>query len=273
MKVRMKFTKTGPIRYVGHLDFMRYFTKAVQRSGLPGVYTGGFSPHLIISFAAPLGVGEETLGDYADVELAYRDAFAEGDELYRLEDIGLINDDLPSAPSGTKICDAMNAVLTDGVRVTDVCRVGQIKTDKAMALVRSAAYELFLKDSFLPGITGQMLSQKIQEFCALDEIIIHKKTKKSEKDMDIKPLMTYMSGGTFDLNPEPFTHRHDFDRKRHITLICATGSTQNLKPSAVLEAFCKFVDEPYSPYGYNILRMDTFAETGMPLAALGKPLS
>ncbi len=272
MKVRMKFIKTGPIRFVGHLDFMRYFTKAVQRSGLVGVYTGGFSPHLIISFAAPLGVGEETLGDYADVELAYKDEYAEGDELYRLEDIGLKNEELPKSPSREEMMEAMNAVLTDGVKVVDVCRVGQIKTDKAMALVRSATYELFLKDSFLPGITGAGLSQKIQEFCAQEEIIIHKKTKKSEKDMDIKPLMSYMTGGTFDQNPEPFTNRSDFARKRHITLTCATGSTQNLKPSAVLEAFCKFIGEEYNVYGYSILRIDTFAESGMPLAALGRVL-
>ncbi len=272
MKVRMKFTKTGPIRFVGHLDFMRYFTKAVQRSGLLGVYTKGFSPHLIISFAAPLGVGEETLGDYADVELAYKDHFAKGDELYRLEDFGLLNDSLAEPPTMQEICDAMNRVLTDGVRVIDACRVGQTKTDKAMALVRLASYEIFLKDSFLKELSGRELAQRIQSFCAQEQIIVHKKTKKSEKDVDIKPLMNYMAGGSFDINPEPFTNRAPYRKRRHITLTCATGSTENLKPAAVLEAFCSYCGMEYDPFGYGILRTDTYAQSGIPLAALGSRL-
>ncbi|MBQ6463005.1 MAG: DUF2344 domain-containing protein, partial [Pseudobutyrivibrio sp.] len=35
MRVRIRFEKTGIMRYVGHLDLMRFFQKAVKRSGLP----------------------------------------------------------------------------------------------------------------------------------------------------------------------------------------------------------------------------------------------
>ena len=57
MKVRIKFTKEGPMKFVGHLDTMRYFQKAVRRAELPIAFSGGYSPHMIMSFAAPLGVG------------------------------------------------------------------------------------------------------------------------------------------------------------------------------------------------------------------------
>lgn len=69
MKVRIKFTKEGPIKFVGHLDTMRYFQKAIRRAGLPVAFSGGYSPHMIMSFAAPLGVGVESLGEYFDLEL------------------------------------------------------------------------------------------------------------------------------------------------------------------------------------------------------------
>lgn len=57
MKVRIKFAKTGHMKFVGHLDTMRYFQKAIRRAELPVAFSGGYSPHMIMSFAAPLGVG------------------------------------------------------------------------------------------------------------------------------------------------------------------------------------------------------------------------
>ena len=59
MKVRIKFSKQGPVKFVGHLDTMRYFQKAIRRAGLPVAFSGGYSPHMIMSFAAPLGVGPQ----------------------------------------------------------------------------------------------------------------------------------------------------------------------------------------------------------------------
>ncbi len=70
MKVRIKFSKQGPVKFVGHLDTMRYFQKAVRRAGLPVAFSGGYSPHMIMSFAAPLGVGTTSRGEYFDLELA-----------------------------------------------------------------------------------------------------------------------------------------------------------------------------------------------------------
>ena len=69
MKVRIKFAKTGHMKFVGHLDTMRYFQKAIRRAELPVAFSGGYSPHMIMSFAAPLGVGTTSLGEYFDMEL------------------------------------------------------------------------------------------------------------------------------------------------------------------------------------------------------------
>ncbi len=281
MKVRMKFSKVGPVRFVGHLDFMRYFTRAVARSGLPGAYTVGYSPHLLISFAAPLGVGEETLGDYADVELAFRDAMAEGDEIYRLQNIGLDNDHLPDPPSSEELCEKMNRIMADGVSVLEARRVGQTKASKAMALVRSASYELLLKDGFLSDFSQSALSELTKNWFSRPEIMMHKKTKKSEKDIDIKPMLytfaakedgfnlkeTEKNGNIFSISP--FRERDGYTKRRHIFVHCATGSTENLKPGAVLEQFCGDIGCEYDPYGYQIVRIDTFAEDGRSLGELG----
>ena len=69
MRVRIKFTKNGPLKFVGHLDVMRYFQKAIRRADLPAAYSEGFNPHMIMSFAYPLGVGVTSSGEYFDLDL------------------------------------------------------------------------------------------------------------------------------------------------------------------------------------------------------------
>ena len=69
MVIRFKFKKFGPVVYIGHLDIMRFFQKAIRRSGIDAAYTEGYSPHLKLSFAQPLSVGVETDGDYFDLEM------------------------------------------------------------------------------------------------------------------------------------------------------------------------------------------------------------
>ena len=69
MKLRIKFAKYGALKFIGHLDVMRFFQKAVRRADIDIAYTGGFSPHQIMSFAAPLGVGLESNGEYMDIEV------------------------------------------------------------------------------------------------------------------------------------------------------------------------------------------------------------
>ena len=58
------------MKFIGHLDTMRFFQKAIRRADIPVAYSEGFSPHMIMSFAAPLGVGTTSSGEYFDMQLA-----------------------------------------------------------------------------------------------------------------------------------------------------------------------------------------------------------
>ena len=69
MKIRIKFRKWGVMKFIGHLDMMRYFQKAMRRAEIDICYSEGYSPHQIMSFAAPLGVGITSDGEYLDIEV------------------------------------------------------------------------------------------------------------------------------------------------------------------------------------------------------------
>ena len=274
MKVRIKFTKVGALRYVGHLDFMRTFQKIIKRSGVLAVFTRGFSPHMIMSFASPLGVGLESLGEYVDFEMAYRDPYELTKiELQRMSQLNIENDELPDVPPEAVIINMLNSECPDGVRILSVKRIEEAK-GKAMALVSASDNVVFFENDWLiaSGILSEdTLSDLINRFMEQETIMIHKTTKKTESDVDIRPQI-------FALNLCEKTYLPDHVRmsienagySMPVFMKLKTGSSANLKPETVISALCTFADIEYDPLALRILRLDLYGEDGKPLSETGR---
>jgi radical SAM family uncharacterized protein/radical SAM-linked protein len=69
-RIRLRFSKVGPMRLLGHLEMLNLFTRAVRRAGIPIRYSLGFHPHPKFSFATALSVGVESVAEYFDMEIA-----------------------------------------------------------------------------------------------------------------------------------------------------------------------------------------------------------
>jgi hypothetical protein len=67
-RIRIKFTKTGRVRFLSHLDLMTLFQRAVARAAVPVAFSQGFNPHQKISFGPALSVGMESEAEYLDME-------------------------------------------------------------------------------------------------------------------------------------------------------------------------------------------------------------
>ena len=66
LRLRVTFTKNGPLLYTSHLDLARIWERSLRRAGAPLVYSQGFNPRpkLHLAAALPLGhVGEAELLD------------------------------------------------------------------------------------------------------------------------------------------------------------------------------------------------------------------
>lgn len=158
MKIRVKFSKYGPLRFIGHLDVMRFFQKAIRRAGIDVVYTNGFSPHQVMSFAAPLGVGLCSLGEYMDVEIASHQG---------MEDIKR----------------RLQEVCPYGIDILNVSLLPE-KAGNAMASVAAATYAVAFKDeskSFAP------YASCVKELLSKEEILVTKETKRSTAEVNIRP--------------------------------------------------------------------------------------
>lgn len=68
-RLRFTFSRGEDLKYITHLDLMRFWERALRRAGVPVAYSEGFSPHPQISLAAPLPVGTTSDGELMDVFL------------------------------------------------------------------------------------------------------------------------------------------------------------------------------------------------------------
>ncbi|QWC85877.1 TIGR03936 family radical SAM-associated protein [Nocardioidaceae bacterium] len=69
-KVRLRYTKTGRLRFSSHRDFSRAFERALKRAAVPMAYSSGFHPHPRISYANAAPTGAASEAEYVEIGLA-----------------------------------------------------------------------------------------------------------------------------------------------------------------------------------------------------------
>ena len=222
MKIRIKFRKWGCMKFIGHLDMLRFFQKAMRRADVDIRYSEGFSPHQIMSFAAPLGVGITSDGEYFDIEVH-------------------------STKTAEEMIADINAVLVDGVEITGyVVLRDDAKT--SMSIVAAADYVLSYKEGYDCPYSFDEWSDKVNElFTSQDAFTIVKKTKKSEREIDLKPLV------------------YDFkvieqDGKPAFYIYVSTGSVDNIKPELLLASMYEKLGLEYREEAIAIHRLDVYAK-------------
>lgn len=68
-RLEVRFSRGEEMKYVGHLDLMRAWERALRRAHVPMAYSQGFSPHPHYATAAPLSVGVTSEAEVMDVWL------------------------------------------------------------------------------------------------------------------------------------------------------------------------------------------------------------
>jgi radical SAM-linked protein len=69
VRIRIRFSKLGKIRFTSHRDVARIWERALRKAEVRVAYTEGFSPHPRLSFGLALPTGHESLAEYLDVEV------------------------------------------------------------------------------------------------------------------------------------------------------------------------------------------------------------
>ena len=127
----------------------------------------------------------------------------------------------------------------------------------AMSSLAAAKYVLTYKhpENF-PYSVEELQSAKEQFFDQADTISIVKKTKKGERELDLKPLI----------------YEFDIMQRQGVVefhLFVSTGSVDNIKPELVLQHFFTTLDCPLEENAFFIHRVDMFAQGEEGFISLG----
>ncbi len=217
MKYRVRFEKKGNMKFVGHLDIMRYYQKAIRRAGFDVAYSEGYNPHMIMSFASPLGIGLTSDAEYFDI-------------------------DLLTPVTTREAIEALNRKSAEGLAVTGFVRISDEKSAGAMQLVAAADYTVTFREGHAPDALWE---EQFSQFLSATSLPVMKKTKHSEKEVDIRPLIYRWSA-----------------ENGKIFLQTASGSAANLKPELVMDTFFASLHRDPDPYACEINRCEIYADLG-----------
>lgn len=68
-KLRVCYSKTGAVGYLGHLELSTLLHRSIRRSQIPVCYSAGFHPLPKISFGPPLSLGLVSRSEFFDIQL------------------------------------------------------------------------------------------------------------------------------------------------------------------------------------------------------------
>ena len=220
---RVRFSKHGALKYIGHLDVMRYFQKVLRRAEVDVAYTNGFSPHEITTFAQPLGVGVESDGEYMDIKMN-------------------------SYISCEELRDRINSHSVPEIQALSVKLLPE-KSGNAMASVAAAEYYIDFKPGRVPAVlTGVIndpvkINDMINSFLSQNEIILEKEGKAGLRQIDIKDRI--------------FEFGWD-EKEKCLHAIVDASSGYNIKPQALIELFLKYINGTLMENSLMIYRADTY---------------
>ena len=130
------------MKFIGHLELMRYLQSAVRRTEIPVKYDEGMHQRMVMSFAMPLGVGPISSAEYMDIEL--------------------------EEPISTeKAMRQLGEHMCEGLDILDFREVDGGKKMKAMTIVAAADYEVWFREGFTPDWDWKAA---LKEFCSRDSI-------------------------------------------------------------------------------------------------------
>lgn len=196
MRLRITFSKTGSLRYTGHLDLQTVWERTARRAGLSLAYTHGFHPGPRIQIAAALPLGIAGTAEIVDLWL----------------------DSDPGEPSVTK--NRLQTGAPPGLTILQVETVDE-HGPALQTQVDSAEYLVTL----LEPMTGPELQARLDNLLRLAAL---PRTRR-DKSYDLRPLIEELT-----LTPGPSPAGGGVGMRVFMRLAARVGATG--RPEEVLDA-------------------------------------
>jgi radical SAM-linked protein len=198
MKIRVRFSKLGKVRFTSHRDVARMWERALRRSGLRAAYSAGFSPRPKLAFGLALPTGGESFAEFLDIELV---------EEHDLEG-------LPALLSGE---------LPIGIDVTAVAPL-EAGAPSLQELVTSCSWKIEAIGIDMP--TADVLTSRAMR---ADALVLTRSRKGREVTDDLRPALLHVSvsgptAGGVELDAELGIHPRSLRPAELLLVLSPDGS-------------------------------------------------
>ncbi|MBK5224324.1 MAG: DUF2344 domain-containing protein [Acidimicrobiia bacterium] len=156
-RIRVRFSKLGKVRFLGHRDLARVWERALRKAALPVAYSEGFSPRPRLSFGLALSTAYESLGEYLDIDTW---------EMWP---------DLAAVPGRLSAC------LPEGIDVTAACAVSRSEPSLQQA-VTSCTWLIDIVD-----ISAADLGAVVDRALAAPTLMLERERKGNTVTDDLRP--------------------------------------------------------------------------------------
>lgn len=232
LKTRMAYTKTGPARYIAHLDLTRVFDRALRRGGIQVAYSEGFNPHPKIAFGPPLPVGVESGREFVDIDMK---APPEADQVY-LDQI--VADLQKQLPEGIQLLQA--AIRPEG--------------DKAiMAVANLACYEA--RTPFAAPLFLSELQTACHNWLARREVPYQRQQKDKQIAKDLRPFVQKI-----EIQTDPARQPEEQLEQATLLFQIITGNAGSVRPMEVLESLQELEKLPVDLPGVYTIRTGLYVQ-------------
>jgi len=167
-RYRFFYEKRESVRFLGHLDMVEVFHRAMIAAGFPLVFSQGFNPHPRVSFGPPLPFGAIGLSEAFDIETKSPLA---GDPL------------------------DVNRLLPAGLKIKSFGKI--IEKGSLNAMISASRYRIYPPD----GFTADAMRGMSELIDGKTEIIVSREKDGRSTQKNIRPAIISISVNGDDSNP------------------------------------------------------------------------
>ena len=164
-RLRLRFLKVGKVRFLGSRDTARLWERLLRLACVPVVMSEGFTPRARLHFGLALGVAQESVSEYVDIDVAL-----EPHEVDLVSVVGRIDEAMP-----------------EGMSITDAVMIDRSELS-LQAVVTCCSWRFGAM-----GVTEDDLTRRVADALAADSIVIERRRKGRDVEDDVRPTIEHLS--------------------------------------------------------------------------------
>ncbi|SRR5579871_1312988 len=201
-KYLLTFEKGEPIRWLGHLDILRTFERAIRRAALPIAFSNGFNPRERLVFASALSTGVTGSAEPMSLELTE-----------------------PLAAETVQNC--LNAALPPGLQIRACEEIPEAEARDLLKGYDRAEYRVVC--TCPPETQESLVETAICDLLARTQITIVREREGRSKSVDIRPYLYMLA-----LVPQSVANA-----RLSLDMVVGLGESGAAKPTEIIAALAE----------------------------------